>query len=371
MNKFRIAAFGFRSLPPRSGSAGADKFAMELYPRLVKKGYDVIAYNRLYPGDEKLYESFEGVKIKYFKVINKSGFDSLLHSFLATVHIISKNTADVIHIHNGGNSIWALFLRLFGKRVFISQDGVDWKREKWKWYAKLYLYISSYITAFIPDAVIFDNVFSKDIFEKKIGKKFDFIPYGSEVPEVKYSDEIFQKLNLQPHEYFLFVGRFIPDKGLHYLVEAFKDVATAKKLVLIGGSPNPSPYEKKLKEATDPRILFTGYIYGDDTIRLMKNAYAYIQPSDVEGLSPVILTVMGLETPLICSDIQENTFIVGNSALTFKKSDVEDLKRCIQYSLNNTLEIQELAKKASNHAKENYSWDKVVDDHIKKFQAHI
>lgn len=369
MTKKRIAAFGFRSLPPRAGSAGADKFALELYPRIVREGYSVVAYNRLYKTDVPLADRFEGVQLKYLPTVSASGLDSLLHSFLATVHIIVFNTADIVHIHNGGNSIWSIPLRLFRKKVFISQDGVDWKREKWNWFGKLYLYLSSYITAFFPTAVIFDNIFSKELFEKKFRKLFHFIPYGSEVPPVVNSDDIFSTLKLKPQEYFLFVGRFIPDKGLHYLLKAFESVPTDKKLVLVGGSPNPSPYEKELYSTTDRRVVFPGYIYGNDTNVLMKNAYCYIQPSDVEGLSPVILTIMGLGTPLICSNIPENLFIVDDTAITFKKSDPNDLSEKIIFSLNNPKKMFELSEKAKIRAIERFSWDFVVQEHLKVFHS--
>ena len=84
---------------------------------------------------------------------------------------------------------------------------------------------------------------------------------------------------------------------MHLLVEAFEKLKTDKKLVLIGGSPNPDEYETKIKSTTDKRIIFPGYVYGDDTNILIQNAFSYIQPSLIEGLSPVILTVMGLGTP--------------------------------------------------------------------------
>ncbi|MEO6979062.1 MAG: hypothetical protein ABI113_11810, partial [Mucilaginibacter sp.] len=142
----RIAAFGFRSVPPSKGAAGADKFALELFPRLVTRGHSVVAYNRRYPDVFVDVDDYKGVKIKTFKTTPKKGFDTLLHSFKCTWDIIVNNTADIVHIQNGGNSIWALPLRLFGKKVFISQDGVDWKRDKWPWYGKLYLKLSSFIT---------------------------------------------------------------------------------------------------------------------------------------------------------------------------------------------------------------------------------
>lgn len=365
--KLRIAAFGFRSIPPKPGCAGADKFASELYPRFVKKGHKVTGYNRIYPADNELHHEFQGVKIINFRTTRFKGFDTLLHSLKATFHIIFKNTAVHVHIHNGGNSIWTMLLRLAGKKTYISQDGFDWKRDKWPWYGKIYLYFSTIVTANFPNAVIFDNIFVKDEFEKKFKKKFHIIPYGSEIPEIKNNPSVLEKIKLIHGEYFLFVGRFIPDKGLHYLLKAFHQVHTTKKLVLVGGAPNPSEYEKQLYALADERVIFPGFMYGDDVNVLMKNAYAYIQPSDIEGLSPVILTVMGISTPLICSDIKENIYAVENTALTFKQSNIDSLKETIEYSLLHPTEIQTLAGRAKQRALTHFSWEKVTDQHLELF----
>ncbi len=367
--KLQIAVFGIRNMPPSTGSAGEDKFASELYPRLVERGHEMTAYLRVYKKPFPELREYKGVKLVYLKTTQRSGFDTLLHSMKATFHIIFHNTAKVVHIHNGGNSIWAVFLRLAGKRVFISQDGVDWKREKWSWYAKLYLYVSSMITAYVSNDVIIDNVFSKEFFEKRFKEKFSFIPYGSEVPAVEDDDTILKKLGIEAGEYFLFVGRFIPDKGLHYLIPAFEKIMTDKQLVLVGGSPNPSEYEAKIQETNDDRIIFPGYVYGDDVVRLMKNAYTYIQPSDVEGLSPVILMVMGLGTPLICSDIQENKFIVQEDAGIFPQGNSDGLTAQLEFNLQYPAEIQERAAKGKNSIYARFNWEKVTDDHLSLFSG--
>ena len=163
MEKLRIAAFGgFRSIPPKAGAAGSDKFALELYPRIVGKGHSLLAYSRIYPNDkDALHYEYEGVQIKYFKTVKKAGFDTLIHSAKATFDVIFRNTADVVHLHSGANSIWAMVLRLAGKRVVVSQFAMDWKRDKWPWYGKLFYLISNYLTAYCPNAVAFDNVFTK------------------------------------------------------------------------------------------------------------------------------------------------------------------------------------------------------------------
>lgn len=366
MDKLRIAAFGgFRGIPPKAGAAGSDKFAFELYPRIVKRGHNLVAYCRIYPGDNSERPTeYEGIKLKYYKTVNKAGFDTLVHSAKATFDVIFRNTADVVHLHSGANSIWAMLLRIAGKRVVLSQFAMDWKRDKWPWYGKLFYIFSNYITAYFPNKVVFDNIFTKEYFEKKFKRSFDFIPYGSEVKVPPANIDILDKTGIKPQEYFLFVGRFIPDKGLHLLVEAFEKLKTDKKLVLIGGSPNPGDYEMKVKSTQDQRIIFPGYVYGDDTNILMKNAYAYIQPSLIEGLSPVILTVMGLSTPLICSDIVENTFITKDNAVHFKSGDANSLNEKMQFALGNSEKIQNNARLGQADVSARFNWESITDQYI-------
>jgi len=368
----RIAAFGFRTIPPTNGTAGADKFAMELFPRIVQRGHSVLAYNRRYKDIFVNIDEYKGVKIKTFKTVNSTGFDTVLHSFKCTLDIIFNNTADIVHIQNGGNSIWALFLRMFGKKVFISQDGVDWKRDKWPWYGKLYLLISATFTAYFPNVVIFDNEIAKRLFEDRFHKKFEFIAFGSEVNLVyDDNDAILKKYGLSEGDYYLFVGRFIPDKGLHYLVQAFTSSNSKRKLVLIGGPPNPSEYEKELHKMANENVIFAGYVYGDDVTRLMLKSYCYIQPSDIEGLSPVILSVMGLGVPLIVSDIEENVYVVQDTAVKFKKANIDSLVEKINYVENNYDEVKELALKAKKRALSEFNWEKVTEDHILLFARSL
>lgn len=357
----RIAAFAFRSIPLRPGCAGADKFAIELYPRLVELGHQVVAYNRLFPGEEPIGDEYKGVKtLNFYTTTRKKGFDTFIHSAKVTWDIIRNDTADVVHLQNGGNSPFALLLRMFGKKVFLSQDGVDWKRAKWPWYARAYLWLTQYLTAVAPHAVIFDNIFCKAEFEKKFNKAYDFVPFGSEVNESQIDNTILDELGLKPGEYFLFVGRFIPDKGLHYLIPAFERLKTDKKLVLVGGSPNPSDYEQKILATNDPRIKFPGFVYGGRTHALMKNAYAYIQPSDIEGLSPVILENMGLGTPIVCSDIIENKYVVGDTGMLFKQADIDDLEKQLRWALDNPAAVRDFGQRGRQRARTEFSWDAVT-----------
>lgn len=354
----RIATFTFRSIPQRPGCAGVDKVSVELHTRLAARGHSIVAYNRLFPGEEPIGTEYRGVRTKnFYTPTRKKGFDSIIHSFKACWDIIVNDTADVVHIHNTGNSPFGLLLRLFGKKVVLSQDGVDWQRGKWPWYGRVYLWLTVFVTAFAPHRVVFDSIFYKADFEKRFRRKYDFIPWGSEVPQDDLDVSVLDELGVEPGGYFLFVGRFIPDKGLHYLVPAFEQLRTDKKLLLVGGAPNPSEYEHRIAATKDPRIVIPGFIFGSKLFALMKNAYAYVQPSDIEGLSPVILENMGLGTPLICSDIPENKFVVGDTATLFRRGDISDLKAKLEWALDNPESLRDNGIRGRARAEREFDWD--------------
>jgi glycosyltransferase involved in cell wall biosynthesis len=368
----RLAAFGFRNFPPNDGSAGEDKFAYELYPRLANHRLNIYLFTRTYSWSKpRIRSKLHNIDVMPVWTVKRSGFDTLLHSMFCTLYIIFNDIADIVHIHNGGNSIWAFFLRLSGKRVVVTQDGVDWKRDKWPWYAKVFLKTSALFTAYLPNSVIFDNIYVQRIFVEKYKKHFGMIEYGSSVEQSYHDSQILKKLSLTSQQYILFVGRFIPDKGIHYLIEAYKRIETNKILVLVGGSPNNDPFENHLKSIAmmDERIMFPGYVYGGDINKLIKEAYLYVQPSDVEGLSPVILQVMGLRTPLLCSDIDENQFIVKNDALLFEKGSISSLGTQLRKALEYPESIKEKAREGHHRISSTYDWEQVTRKYLAVYNS--
>jgi glycosyltransferase involved in cell wall biosynthesis len=364
----RIATFTFRSIPQRAGCAGVDKVSVELYTRLAARGHQIQAYNRLFKGEEPIGTEYQGVKTKNLYTLTKrKGFDSIIHSLRVCWDIIAHDTADLVHIHNTGNSPFGLVLRLFGKKVVLSQDGVDWQRGKWPWYGRLYLWLTVFLTAYAPHRIVFDSVPYKADFERRFRRKYDFVPWGSEICESELSTEILDELGLRPGGYFLFVGRFIPDKGLHYLIPAFERLKTDKKLVLVGGAPNPAKYEHDIMSTGDSRIIFPGFVFGSRNFSLMRHAYAYVQPSDIEGLSPVILENMGLGTPIICSDIPENRFAVQDTALLFGRGDIDDLHEKLQWALDHPEDMKRNGLRGRERARREFNWDRCADGYERIF----
>jgi glycosyltransferase involved in cell wall biosynthesis len=367
----RIASFGFRSLPPRTGSAGADKYVLELLPRLAARGHKVVGYNRAYPGEDVAPpHDFQGVEVRTLSTFRKSGAEAFWHSAKVTWDIIRHNRADVVHMQNGGNSPFALLLRLAGKKTFLTEDGKEWERDKWSELAKLYLRVMMNLSARVHNQIIFDNVFARQYFEERFKRSYALIPYGADVSYDPADEKVLSELGLKRGEYFLFVGRFIPDKGLHYLIPAFERLKTDKKLVMIGGVPNETDYSRQIKSTTDSRIQMPGYVYGGAVHALMRNCFAYVQPSDLEGLSPVILESAFLGAPIICSDIEMNRYALEEHGMYFRQSDTDDLLAQLERAIADPSWLAERGAAQQKHVADTYSWDRVVDSHVEVFSSN-
>ena len=207
-------------------------------------------------------------------------------------------------------------------------------------------------------------------FEDTYGRKTRFIPNGVTRPKVRQAEIITDKFGLTKDSYILFLGRLVPEKGIRYLIEAFKDVQTEKKLVIAGGSSDTDKFTDELKELAkgDDRILFTGFVQGRELEELYSNAYIYTLPSDLEGMPLSLLEAMSYGNCCLVSDIDECTEVVESKALIFKKSDVNDLKKTLQEACVRINWIEIFKKQASEFICNKYNWDEIVQATLRLYR---
>lgn len=181
---------------------------------------------------------------------------------------------------------------------------------------------------------------------------------------------IAEKFGLTKNSYILFLGRLVPEKGIRYLVEAFENVKTDKKLVIAGGSSDTESFMKELKELAkdDDRILFTGFVQGQMLDELYSNAYIYTLPSDLEGMPLSLLEAMSYGNCCLVSDIRECAEVVEDKAMIFKKADVENLREKLQDACNHQEKVMKLKKEAADFICEKYNWDDVVGETMKLYR---
>lgn len=372
--RLRIAMFGHKRIPSREG--GVEVVVEELATRMAKEGHRVTCYNRgghHVSGaefDTQDQSECKGVKIKTVPTIEKKGLAAVSASFFAAI-CSAFGRYDVVHIHAEGPASFCWLPRLMGKKVIVTVHGLDWQREKWKGgFASKYIHFGEKMAVKWADEMI---VLSREVqkyFKDNYNRNTVFIPNGVTRPEKKKADLISQQFGLQKNSYILYLGRIVPEKGEHYLIQAFKQLETDKKLVIAGGASDTDDYMKQLKElaSDDDRIVFTGFVQGELLQELYSNAYVYVLPSDLEGMPLSLLEAMSFGNCCLTSDIPECTEVIGHHGFSFKNGNVEDLKEKLQELCKQESTVHDYQEKASDYICRKYDWDVIVQKTLMLYQ---
>ena len=265
------------------------------------------------------------------------------------------------------------FSNLFVKKVVqdLTSGGIDWQREKWQsGFGSKFIRQGEKNAVKYADEIIVLSKGVQKYFMETYGRKTHFIPNGVNRPQIREANLITEKFGLKKDSYILFLGRLVPEKGIRYLVEAFKNVKTDKKLVIAGGSSDTDSFMEELKELAkgDDRILFTGFVQGAMLDELYSNAYIYTLPSDLEGMPLSLLEAMSYGNCCLVSDIPECAEVVEDKALIFKKSDVKDLREKLQEACDHPEMVMKMKNQAADFICEKYNWDEVVKETMKLYR---
>ena len=369
----RIAVFGQKRL---SREGGVEIVVKELCTRMARQGCQVTCYNRSghhvsgAEYDAKIKNEYKGIKLKTVPTIEKKGLAAVSSSFFAAL-CCAFGRYDVVHIHAEGPAFFAWLPKLFGKKVVVTIHGIDWQREKWKnGFGSKFIRQGERNAVKYADEIIVLSKGVQNYFQETYGRKTHFIPNGVNRPAIKIAKIITEKYGLTKDSYFLFLGRLVPEKGIRYLIEAFKDVKTDKKLVIAGGSSDTDSFMKELNELArdDERIIFTGFVQGRMLDELYSNAYIYTLPSDLEGMPLSLLEAMSYGNCCLVSDIPECAEVVEDKALVFNKSDVNDLRKKIQDASDHSEKVIKMKLKATDFICEKYNWNDVVEETMKLYR---
>ena len=263
------------------------------------------------------------------------------------------------------------FPKLFGKKCIATIHGIDWQRAKWGGFATKYIKFGEKVAVKYADEIIVLSEGVQKYFLDTYGRKTVFIPNGVNRPILRNPQLIKERFGLEKDDYILFLGRLVPEKGITYLIEAFKNVKTDKKLVIAGGSSNTEAFMQELKELAegDERIVFTGFVQGQMLEELYSNAYVYTLPSDLEGMPLSLLEAMSYGNCCLTSDIAECAEVVEDKAILFKKSDIPDLQEKLQHACDNPDAVKKQKNGAADFICQKYNWDDVVKQTLESYQS--
>lgn len=362
---------GHKRIPSREG--GIEIVVEELATRMAARGNHVVAYNRKghnvagaeFDSAENASNKpvfYQGVHVIPVTTVDVKGMAALTSSFFATLKAIAAKP-DVIHYHAEGPCVMLRLAHWAGIRTVATIHGLDWQRAKWGRFASTYLKFGERTAAKCADEVIVLSRNMQEYFKNTYGRDTRFIPNGIERKQSVAAQKITNEYGLNKDDYILFLGRIVPEKGVHYLIEAFRRLDTNKKLVIAGGSSDSEEYYDQIKQmaAKDPRIILTGFVQGHMLQELYSNAYIYVLPSDLEGMPMSLLEAMSCGNCCLTSDIAECTEVVGDKAVSFAHGSVDALYAALQNLIQHPQKVQEYKDQAADFITGKYSWDSVVD----------
>ena len=364
-SKLRIAMLGHKRIPSREG--GIEIVVTELAVRMADKGHFVTCYNRKghhvsgSEFDAKQLKEYNGVRLKSVFTVDKRGISAMTASVSAAV-CAAFGKYDAVHLHVEGPCAMMWLPKLFGKKCIATVHGLDHKRAKWGKFALKYILFGEKCAVKFADDIIVLSKNVQDYFKREYNRETVFIPNGIERSVGIEADLINKNYGLIKDSYILYLGRIVPEKGITYLIDAFKQTNTDKRLVIAGGSSDTDEFEREVREMAkgDERIIFTGFVEGKLLEELYSNAYVYVLPSDLEGMPMSLLEAMSYGNCCLTSNIAECVEVVEDKGVSFEKGNVKDLKEKIQYLCDYPEKVYEYKNQSAEFICNKYNWDDIV-----------
>ena len=357
----RIAMLGIRGVPANYG--GLEAVAEEVGARMVERGHRVTVYCRAHNATTSDRE-YRGLHRIELPSLAEKHLDTPTHTAIASMHALAHRS-DVVHLFGVGNAPWLPLLRFAGRGTVISVDGMDWRRRKWSRPVRALLERSSLLAIRGSDACITDSHEVARYYREKYRREPHYIAHGFDARPITTRGAL-NEYGLDDRGYVLFVGRVTPEKGLHYLIDAFAGVETQLQLVIVGDGSGDATYWRTLqaRASVDRRVRLLGPIYGEAVRELFAHAYLYVQPSEIEGTALALVEAMGYGNCVLVSDIAENLETVGDAGLSF---DINQPVASLRVRLSELVASPEVVacqrEKSLAYARANFSWEQVADAH--------
>ncbi|MFO7652463.1 MAG: glycosyltransferase family 4 protein [Candidatus Krumholzibacteriia bacterium] len=358
----RVAMIGQKGYPPVHG--GIERHVAELARRLPGHGVELLLYSRPHYSSLRGPTDVPGVSVRRMPSVPTKNLDAATHSLLCTADVLPRRI-DLVHYHALGPSLLSGLPRaLARKRTLVTVHGLDWQRAKWGRSARALLRLGEWASASLPDATV---VVSRDLqehYRRRHGRETIYIPNGISPPTPQPPRLILERGLDGP--YILFVGRLVPEKGCHLLLEAFaslpEDLRQNHRLVIAGDAGFTGGYAAQLRQSAPGGVEFLGFVHGRILEELYTSAAVLVLPSTLEGLAITLLEGMSYERCCLVSDIAPNREAGGAWVSTFRSGDAADLGRKLAALLRDPQERRRLGEGARRRVEANYSWDRVAAD---------
>ena len=362
----KIAIIGSRGYP--IVYSGYETFVKEVSERLVAQNIDVRVYcqKHLFSTRPK---NVNGVELVYMPTVQTKSLNQLVHSFFCMIHACLSKT-DVILVVNAANGPFGLISLLAQKKTLINVDGLEWLRPKWKGLGAAYFKFAAKLATLFYNTIITDAEAMRQVYLNTFKANSTVIAYGANIRHSK-KPELISQFGLTPNEYFLIVGRLIPDNNSDLILEGFKKANSNKKLVIVGDVPYQDAYAQNMKSNASDQILFLGYITDSEVLaELYHQSYAYLHGHEYGGTNPTMLKAMAYGCAILALDTVFNREMLENGQFGwFFQKTSDSVALYLQQAEHNPQAVQTLKEKARDGITQKYNWDEVTRAYVTVFKA--
>ncbi len=360
----KIAIIGSRGYP--YVYSGYETFVKELSERIINNNFEVTVYCH-----KNLFNQYpalvNGIKLVYVRTIEKKSLSQFIHSLQSIIHACFCRY-DVILVVNSANGPFGLITKIFRKKTAINVDGLEWMRPKWKGLGAKYFSLASKLATKFFDEVITDSYEMEKVYKTQFNAESTVIAYGANIRESK-QPELIKKWSLKKNDYYLIVGRLIPDNNSGLIVKEFVQTNSTKKIVIVGDVPYKDEYASKIKNTEDDRIVFTGYVTNQDELaELYHNSFIYFHGHEFGGTNPTMLKALAYGCAIMALDTVFTREMLDNGKYgIFFSKEPDNLKQLIEKIEKDCGKVNELRQISRNRILERYTWEKIIDQYISLF----
>ena len=361
----KVFVTGTRGIPDIPG--GVEKHCQELYPLIADKGHQIILSTR------KSYVTYHQSSWKKVNLIHtyaprRKSLEAIVHTFLSVIKARLVNP-DIVHIHAVGPGLMVPFARMLGLKVVVTNHGPDYDRQKWNGVAKIMLRLGECLGCYFANEVIIISKVIADIVQRRCNRSTHLIYNGVALPEKSEKADFLNKIGVAKQEYIIAVSRFVPEKGLDLLIQAYQSIDMGYKLVIAGDADHETQYSRSIHElaAKDSRIILTGYVGGEDLNQVYSHARLFVLPSFHEGLPIALLEAMSYGLSILVSDIPANLEVGLDQDRYFTCGDVDDLQQKMKILVEKQLtEVEK--QKIQRQIETDYNWNLIADQTIEVYK---
>ncbi|MES3016253.1 MAG: DUF1972 domain-containing protein [Bacteroidota bacterium] len=360
----KVAIIGSRGYPYVYG--GYETFVKELVERLVKKDVEIYVYNQ-----KNLFKErpaiVNGINIRYIPTLPQKSLNQIIYCFLSLIHA-TFSSADVILVLNLAAGPMGWIPKLRGKKMIINTDGLEWLRPKWRGMGAKYFYFGAWSATKLYDLLISDAEAMQQVYLKEFNAKTKVIAYGAP-PFKAVSVNQIQGLNLKKEDYYLIVGRLIPDNNADLLIKGFLKSNSTKQLVVVGDVPYQDEYATNIKKLASEKVIFLGYITNPDVLMaLYQHCFIYLHGHQFGGTNPAMLKAMSNQCAILALNTPFNREMLndGEFGLFFDQS-IAAVAHEMNMIESDQEKIGRLRYNVKNGLTDKYNWDSIAEQYKSEF----